>query len=390
MKNSSRKSWLIALMVLVSVLVIGQQPVVAQRDTRLIAVADGPIMLFAEPFDQSEVIAEVPPATLMSVVGTDESRSWLAVETLFGAGYVMMDDAIVLDLPVLAPQAYLEHASARLIPAGPGNIDTEVELPVGTVVAILGFDGQFTYVDTPLGFGWTRDVEWTVLPAATTAMMTGEADAPVWASADSDATIIRMLSPETLVYRIDAPVGDYVPVLLPEGIMGYMHSDAVIELPRAYVEANAGASAGAGVYAEPAHGLERTGSLLDGTRAFFLGRETGTTGEFIKIYHPDVGVVYGLANSFTHPYAVATIAQTHSIVRAGPNDNIYSAIALLSPNTPVVVMGINMTGAWIEVALPFAEIDYAYQGVAGWTRDFLFVDDYGVSDLDKSILAMTE
>ena len=79
-----------------------------------------------------------------------------------------------------------------------------------------------------------------------------------------------------------------------------------------------------------------------------------------------------------------------AVVRAGPNDNVYGAVALLRAGTPVIVKGVSETGAWIEVAIPFDELDFGYNGVSGWMRDFLFVDGMGESDLAADMLAVTE
>jgi hypothetical protein len=63
---------------------------------------------------------------------------------------------------------------------------------------------------------------------------------------------------------------------------------------------------------------------------------------------------------------------------------------VLAAGDVVVVKGKTDNGAWIQVALPFDAVTYSYNGVEGWMRDFLFVDDLGASSIDVEMLNVTE
>jgi hypothetical protein len=110
---------------------------------------------------------------------------------------------------------------------------------------------------------------------------------------------------------------------------------------------------------------------------------------WMEIFHPSVGTGYVLRSAFSDPYSFATVQVGDSVVRQGPNDNVYDAVATLPAGTKVIVKGVNASGAWIQVAFPYSEVDWGYNGVDGWMRDFLFVDGLGNTDLDASVLATT-
>ena len=74
---------------------------------------------------------------------------------------------------------------------------------------------------------------------------------------------------------------------------------------------------------------------------------------------------------------MATVQVQDAVVRAGPNDNVYNAIATLPLGTKVVVKGISESGAWVQVGISFNEVDFSYYGVSGWMRDYLFKDADG-------------
>jgi len=181
--------------------------------------------------------------------------------------------------------------------------------------------------------------------------------------------------------------GDWAQVITADNTTGFVNVDYLSPVPNVMVDAASGSDSNAAVYAEADFGAEILASLDDGTPVTLMSQVDDF---WVEIYHPSFGMGYGLADNFGPAYTTATVQVQNAVVRAGPNDNLYNAIGFLPAGTEVVVKGTNDAGGWIAVSVPFDELEYPFNGVNGWMRDFLFEDAVGNSDLDVSLLSAVE
>ncbi len=383
---------LVLLIVLALAVVSGVGLTSAQQGTVLKAVTDGAATLYAEPSESAEVVAELADATVVTVLGTDETGVWLQVEAAEGAGYVMADNMIILDLPLLAPKAYVStnRAGATSLFATP-HIDGEylMALPDGTVAQVLGINGEFAYIETPLGTGWSIATDWEFMPegaAAVLANLRNQPELPVFGEMDINGEVIATIPDDSMVYQLGPAEGIFAQVLTGDGTVGYVVESSLAALPNLYVEADTGSNGTAALFAAPDMAADILGTVEDGTVFVYV---EAVDDYWVEVFHPDYGMAYSLAVNMGNVYTVATIQVEDAVLRAGPNDNLYEAVSLLPAGTKVIVQGVNSTGAWVQVAIPFSEVDWSYNGVNGWLRDFLFVDGLGNSDVPVDMLGVT-
>jgi uncharacterized protein YgiM (DUF1202 family) len=389
------KKLVLALLVIASLLFSGLQLVAAQGGgTTLTAISGDAVTVYAEANAGAEVVAEVAPSTEMVVLGTDESGNWLQVALADDStGFVMADAVAVLNLPPLAPVVYVNSARngvAGLFAEPKIGADIITSLPNGTLAHLLGTWGEFAYVLTPEGKGWSVAALWDAIPPEGSAQMVDLArnpEAGVFVEPKIGADIVGTITNEAVVYWLAAPEGEFVQVLMPDGQTGYALVGNFAPLSAVWVDALGGTRSDTGLFDAPDLGGNVIGVLNDGTPLVFI---EAADDFWYKVYHPTYGMGYALAQKLSPRYTVATVQVDEAVVRAGPNDNTNNAIATLPAGTKVVVKGLSESGAWVEVGLPFGAIDFPYYGVNGWMRDFLFIDGLGNTDLDPSILSVTE
>ena len=390
-----KRSILVFLLVLALATVSGVGLVAAQESTMLRAFVVDDTMLYAEPSEAAEVVAELSGGAVLDMLATDETGAWLEVAGDAGTGYVMLDSVVVLDLSMLAPKVYVstDEAGATSLFALP-DVAAELvaSLPDGTGASVLAVNGEFAYVDTPLGQGWSVVTDWETvsgeMQSVSTEMLAGGVaayDAP-----KLNADPVAILMPGQSVYMVEEVDESYSSVFVPGMGLVYVQSK------------NLGDPSGAGLYVEVATDMLAGGvALYDAPKlnadpvvvvppGSVLMWVENVDSTYDKVYIPTYGEVYVQSKNLGNPFSVATVQVAEAVVRAGPNDNVYGAVALLRAGTPVIVKGVSETGAWIEVAIPFDELDFGYNGVSGWMRDFLFVDGMGESDLAADMLAVTE
>lgn len=361
--------------------------------TDLQALTGDVVSLYAEPNANAEVVAELGAYSALTVLATDETGTWLEVEAAEGTGYVMLEDVLVLNLPLLAPKVYVStsQAGATGLYAEPAfSAEYLTSLSDGAVGTVLATQGEWAYVSTAAGTGWSVASAWAALPEGAYSAMVSLGSAPemgVFGEAELAAEVVGTVPNGEVLWVMSEPTAQFAEILLPDGSTGYALLSNLEALPNVWVDAVAGANANPALFVEPDFGAEIAGELEPGTSLMYVA---AVDDFWIELYHPAFGFVYGLADNFSPVYTTAEVMQANALVRAGPNDNLYNVVAELPAGLTVITKGVNESGAWIEVAIPFEEVDYGYYGVAGWMRDFLFEDNQGNSTVDVSMLEVTE
>jgi hypothetical protein len=389
------KKFVVVLLIVLAMTAVGAFGVAsAQGDgTSLKAISGDPVTIYAEPSDGAEVVAELAPSTEMTVVAADETGAWLQVSAADGEGFVKADAVVVLNLPLLASKSVVNNArtgATGLFVTPQIGADIITSLDNGTVGTVLGTFGEFAYVETAYGKGWSIATAWAPLPEGSSAEVVTLVRNPelgVFVEPKIGADIVSTVPNGAVVYWLGAPDGEFVEVLLGDGQQGYAIASSFAPLSGVMVDGIGAARSSAAIFDKPDFGGNVVATLEPGTPLVFV---EAVDDFWYQVYHPLYGMGYVLVQKLGPRYAVATVQVDGAIVRAGPNDNVYNAIANLPAGTTVVVKGISASGAWIQVALPFSAVDWPYYGVEGWMRDFLFVDGLGNTDLDTSILSVTE
>lgn len=387
------KNRVLVFLMVCALLLVSVGTAAAQGGTELQALADGAVTLYAEPNADAEVVAELGAYSTMTLLATDETGTWLEVEAAEGTGFVMLEDAIVMNLPLLAPKVYVSTAQAGAtgLYAEPAfSADFVTSLPDGTVGTVLATEGEWAYVTTDAGLGWSVTTAWVALPAGAYPAMVTLGSAPemgVFVEPNISSDVVGTVPNGEVIWVLGEATAALSEIMLPDGSTGYAVQANLGPLPNTRVDAAAGANANPALFAEADFAADVVAQLEPGTPLTYVG---AVDDFWLELYHPAYGFVYGLADSFGPVYMTVEVPQADSLVRAGPNDNLYGVVAQLPAGQTVIAKGINETGAWIEVAIPFEEVDFGYNGVDGWMRDFLFADAMGETVVDVSILEVTE
>jgi hypothetical protein len=387
---------LVVLIVLAVVAVSSVELAAAQESTTLTAMVVEGATLYAEPSEAAETVAELASGAMVDVLATDQAGAWLEVESDAGAGYVMLDSVMVLNIPMLAPKMVVntERAVGTKLFSEPSFSSSYLApLPKGTVANVLGVSGDWAYIQTAAGTGWSTASTWGdasgMLQSVSTEMLAGGVAA--YDTPKLNAEPVAILPPGMNVYVVGEADPTYSQIYVGGLGLAYVQTKNLgdpTDMTALYVEATTEMLAGGvALYDAPQLNAEPVGILPSGSVVMWVESADET---YAKVYVPAYGEVYVQAKNLSNPFSVATVQVADAVVRAGPNDNLYGAVALLPAGTPVLVKGVSETGAWVEVAIPFDEVDFGYNGVSGWMRDFLFVDGAGETDLDTSMLAVTE
>lgn len=387
------KHRVLALLIVLVLSVMSVGIAAAQGGPELKAVTTGAVTIYAEPNVGAEVVAEVAAFSEVKVLGTDTTGAWLQVDAGGNSGYAPLESFVVLNLPPLAPKYYVatNRTGATSFFAAP-NVTAEFlgSLEDGTVATVLGVWESWAYIETAQGRGWSLVADWEPLPegARMASVVLGRVpELGVFAEPSVTADVVATFPEDTVLWLLGEPEGEFVEVLLPGGDTGYALAVNLSELPAVWVDAVAGRQTAPALFAQADVSSEVLGMLEDGTSLVFVEAVDDT---WIKLYHPAYGFGYGLASRFSPKYLVGTVQVPGAVVRVGPNDTLYNAIAQLGAETKVVIKGLSNNGVWFQVAIPFEEVDFGYYGVAGWMRDFLFADTLGNQTVDTSLLSVTE
>jgi hypothetical protein len=371
------KNWLLVLLVVLAVVAVSSVGLAAAQES-------------------TTLTAMVVEGAMVNVLATDETGAWLQVAGDAGEGYVMLDSVMVLNLPMLAPKMVVnteQAAGTKLFSEPSFSSSYLAPLPKGTVASVLAVNGDWAYIQTAAGTGWSPVSTWgdasgTVQSVSTEMLAGGVA---VYDTPKLNAEPIAELPPGTNVYVASEADATYSLVYVDGLGLGYVQTKNLgdpTDMAALYVEATTEMlTGGVAVYDTPKLNAEPIAELPSGSVVMWVGTADDT---YDTIYAPAYGEVYVQAKNLSNPFSVATVQVADAVVRAGPNDNLYDAVALLPAGTQVIVKGMSESGAWVEVAIPFDEVDFGYNGVSGWMRDFLFVDGAGETDLDTSMLAVTE
>lgn len=387
------KHRVLALLIVLVLSVMSVGIAAAQGGSDLKAVATGAVTIYAEPNAGAEAVAEVASFSEVTVLGTDASGAWLKVDAGGNAGYAPLENFVVLNLPPLAPKYYVatNRTGATSFFAAP-NVTAEFlgSLKDGTVATVLGTYERWAYIETPQGRGWSLVADWEPLPEGArlaSVVVRRVPEAGVFAEPNVTSDVVATFPQDTVLWQLGDAEGEFAPVLLPGGDTGYALAANLSELPAVWADAVTGRQSAPALFAEPDVASDLLGTLDSGTSVVFIEAVDDT---WMKLYHPAYGFGYGMASRFGPKYLVGTVQVQGAVVRVGPNDNLYNAVAQLPAGTKVVVKGLSNSGVWFQVAIPFEEVDYGFNGVAGWMRDFLFADTLGNQTVDTSLLSVTE
>ncbi len=386
------RKYLLILLVVLALSLMSVGIAAAGDGTDLKAISVSTLTVYASPGTTSDVVTELPVWSEVMILGTDESGVFMHVETADGEGYAPVDSFIALNLPLLAPKAYVATGSAgatSLFATPRLGEDFITALNDGTVATVLGTWAEWSYVSTAMGTGWSLASDWSAMPDGSAQAVVSLGASPnlgIFAEAQAGADLVTTVPDGSVVWLMGPAEGQWDQVLLDDGSMGYALASDLELLPTTMVDAVGGSQSNAALYDAPDLGATLLGMLDAGTPVTYVA---AVDDSWAQLYSPAYGMGYGLLNKFGGIYAVATNQTADAIVRAGPNDNLYNAIAMLPAGTPVIVKGVSASGAWVEVSIPFDEVDFPFNGVSGWMRDYLFVDAMGHSDLDTSILSVT-
>jgi hypothetical protein len=391
-----KKRVLVLLIVLALSAVSGLGITAAQGgggSTSLTALTVAEVSLYTLPDPLTDVVATVPANTAVQILATDDSGTWLKVASGENEGYAPNDSFIILDLPLLAPKAYLATGGvpAALLSAPQSTSDRVATLSTdGMVGTVLGSSGIYDYVMTPQGTGWSFASNWKTMPdGATLAIVAAPTSGVlgVYSAADFTSDLLGSVADGTVLYRLGTE-SSFANVLLPDGTIGYCSATNIAALSPVMADLMGGGTAGSVLFREAQlTGEHLTPALPDGTPLVFI---EATSDFWARVYDPAYGVGYAVATKLGPKYTVATVRTQGAVVRAGPNDNVYKAVATLPAGTKVVVKGVSKSGAWYQVAIPFSDVTFGRNGVEGWMRDFLFKDASGQMDFDPSLLSVTE
>ena len=384
---------LFALLLVVALSAVSLGVAAAGGGTQIRAMTTAAVTLYAEPTMASDVVAELPAYSMVDVLKTDETGAWVEVAAADGSGYVMADELLVLNLPLLGDKMVVNarRGAASLFGTPKVGEDFLQALPNGTVGTVLASYGEWFYVETDAGAGWSLASSWDAAPEGTARAMVHLRRNPelgVFAEPQVGADMVGTLADGAVVWTLGTE-GQWATVILPDGSQGYVIAANLAPLADTMVDATGGrrGRAEAALFDAPDFGANLLAQLDSGDSLVFLEQVDDF---WIKVYHPQYGVGYGLADYFSPVYFPAVVQTQDAVVRAGPNDNLYNAIAILNIDTPVVVKGVSGSGAWLNVALPFDEIDFPWYGVDGWMRDYLFWNEAGEMTVDTSLLSVTE
>ena len=384
---------LLVLLLVVALSAVGLGVAAAGGGTQIRAMTMRAMTLYAEPNAASDVVAEVPAYSMVDVLKTDETGAWVEVDAADGSGYVMADGLMMLNLPLLGDKVIVNarRGAASLFGTPKIGEDFLQALPNGTVGAVLATYGEWFYVTTDVGEGWSLASSWDAAPEEMGRAMVHLRRNPelgVFAEPQIGSDMVGTLSDGDVVWTLGTE-GEWAGVLMPDGSQGYVIAANLSPLAETMVDATGGrrGRAEAALFDAPDFGANLIAQLGDGDSLLFLERVDDF---WIKVYHPQYGIGYGLADYFGPVYFPAVVQAQDAVVRAGPNDNLYNAIAILNVETPVVVKGKSESGAWLNVALPFDEIDFPWYGVDGWMRDYLFWNEAGEMTVDMGLLSVTE
>jgi hypothetical protein len=388
------KKYLLILLLVLSVLAFTSLGLAAaQENTKHKALVTELVRLYEAP-DSTSAYRILAPGTVVTITNISEDEAWYEVEAPDKpVGYVMIGDVVQMNMPLLAPMMMVatNSAGAAGVFAEPDfGAEMLVSLPDGSVASVLAVDGAWAYVLLPDGtIGWSVASAWAPLPEGSKLALVTLGEAPamgVFAEPNVSADLVTSVPADTALYILGAPEGEWAKVLLMDGSMGYALASSLNVLPSVRVDAQAGANAVPAVFAEPDFAADLLVELDNGTAVTWVS----TVDDFwMEVYHPTFGLGYVLRDNFSNPYGVATVQTQDAIVRAGPHDALYKAVAVLNTGTKVIVKGISDNGDFVEVAIPISEIDYPRNGLGGWMLDRLFVSPQGASDLDTSFLAVT-
>ena len=384
---------LFALLLVVALSAVSLGSAAAGGGTQIRAITTGAATLYAGPDAASDVVAEVPAYSVVDVLKTDETGAWVEVAAAEGTGYVMADALVILNLPLLGDKMVVSarRGAASLFGTPKIGEDFLQALPNGTVGTVLATYGEWIYVATDAGEGWALASSWDAAPEGTARAMVHLRRNPelgVFAAPQVGSDMVGTLADDAVVWTLGVE-GQWATVLMPDGSQGYVIAANLLPLADTMVDATGGrrGRGQAALFAEPDFGADLLAQLGDGESLVFVDKVDDF---WIKVYHPQYGVGYGLADYFGPVYFPATVHTQDAVVRAGPNENIYNAIAVLNAETDVVVKGKSESGVWLNVALPFDEIDFPWYGVDGWMRDYLFWDETGEMTVDMGLLSVTE
>lgn len=380
------KKTVLILVVLVASLTLGGLGIVSAQSLipvqGLIANASS---VYAEPSDSGEAVGDLAAGTVVSVLRSTDNEAWYEVETDEFAGYVAAEDVVLLPPALLGQPAWAMSETAGVAVFAEPDLNSEILSTMSygeSALELAAYDEQWTVVQAPdgtLGFALASSLE-PVEGAAPAVVTTGAADAAgLYADANLTSDVIGSLPPGELVYTLGEPDGEWVEVLGAEGHTGFMLVDQLILLPEAVATASVGA-ASAGVYAEPDLMADVVGQLDDGAMVYVI---ESVDDFWMHAYAPGVGMGYVRRDNFASTMVVGTVTYANAIVRQGPNDAIYRAIAQLPAGTEVVVTGTSANGAWYQVFVPYDQVDYPHNGLAGWINASLV-------SVDASALEVTE
>jgi hypothetical protein len=393
------KNRVLVLLIVLALSAVSGLGITAAQDgggsSSLTALTVADVTLYTLPDPLTDPVADVPAFTQVQILATDDSGSWLQVVSGENQGYAPLDSFIILDLPLLAPKAYLATGGvpAALLSAPQSTSERIATLSTdGIVGSVLATSGVYNYMLTPQGTGWSFTSNWAAMPDGATLALVVAPDAGilgVFSEASFTSDRVGTIADGSVVYQLGTESA-FAQVLLPDGTIGYAISTNVVPLAPVMADlvGSDPASAGQVLFKEPQLTAEHlTPVLPGGTQLVFI---EATSDFWAKVYDPVYGVGYAVASNLGPKYMVGTVRTQNAVVRAGPNDNVYSAVTTLEAGTKVVVKGVSQSGAWYQVAVPFSDVRYGYHGVEGWMRDFLFKDADGQMDFDPSLLAVTE
>lgn len=351
--------------------------------------------VYAEPSFTADLIADLENGATVYYMG-EVDDFWAEVfDAAFGSGYVLNENigtpyyaVNLMEIPADAELGVVTGESLDLLSAA-ASAEAEVVTslsagqgiyvygdPVDGFVEAMTVDGGFSgFVAQDAAFSTVNyrvDAQPVSAPTGVQVAMLLSGNNPevgLFAEGQAGSSLVTSVPGGTLVYVISEPVNNWAFVKLLDGeTAGWVLSSALSP-----------DLAQSAVYASPDFGAEVVANLSQGTTVYYVD---AVDDNWIEIYDPAFGVGYAPAVNFTNPYTTGTITLPNSIVRAGPNDNLYNAIAQLRAGTEVVAKGRTENGAWIQVTIPFAELDYGYYGVSGWISSALI-------DVDASQLAVT-
>jgi uncharacterized protein YgiM (DUF1202 family) len=359
---------------------------------KLSAITLDTVSLFAEPSDAGEAVAELPANTIVVVLMADSTGAWLQVEAADGTGYALAESLLVLDPPLLAQKSVVttsQGVGTGIFADRDFAADVLTTLPEGSVVSVLGQTGQWVYVLMGDGSGgWAIDSPFVPLPAGCAMAMVSISSDNLGVFVEPNITAeIATTIPNGAVVWIYVPEGEFVQVIAPDGVTGYAVTSSFAPLPNTWIAPDPGSSGEAGVFADSDFAADVLGTVPKDAAAVYL---ESVDDLWFRLYYPGIGEGYSQKSYFGGIYYTAAVQTDSAVVRAGPNDSLYNALAVVPGGAEVTVVGKSANGSWYQVVLPYSEVQYPYYGAIGWMRDFLFVDADGNSTVDGSLLAVTE